>query len=686
MLTWQVSPRNKLQLHGLWQTEATRRPGVSSFVRTEATPRIDRDERILSVNWTAPYSPKILVETVLSRRDTGLERLPIGAPTPNGCLAPEDAFLGSAECVDLVVGAQSGTAHRMFTEDRRRYGLESKATLYGGRKWGMTHQLKLGVDFGRERHERELFRAPNLVRVLQDGAEIVSARTSATPTSISDADASNWGLFVEDQVKPVESLVFHVGLRVDSERVEGDGFAPFDPAAELRQFIANADGLTGDERLAFAGGAFTGPADLQGFLDGVADRVGENRCCADPIIGPERITSPRAPVRLRLDDLGLSPFFSVKWSPWSNGRTAFSFAVRRYFDELSPVYALVETEPATADVIVANAAGTAQPFVRPSVQLIDRALRTPYQDEWILKFEREILAETSLSVSWVQRDFERQIQQLDLNHRPGDFGRCVVASDPGQPAVDPIDDPTDPLHGVYPGGGDGVLDDCDADGFPDIYVQNPLWGDVFLIGNFGSGTYEGFMLELDRRQYRSWEMHASYTFSEARGTAEAFDPMLGDERTLLESRAGYQSYDQRHVFKLHAAVITPWHIRLGSSVAWESGLPYSVLEHRVVHDAISPALAGLTHGVSVPRLTYVSSTRNLERNDPFLNVDVRLIREFPVGSGVTIRWRVDVLNALNDRSYRIYPRERAYGRSINGFDDATSRFGRRYQMGLEISF
>ncbi len=51
-----------------------------------------------------------------------------------------------------------------------------------------------------------------------------------------------------------------------------------------------------------------------------------------------------------------------------------------------------------------------------------------------------------------------------------------------------------------------------------------------------------------------------------------------------------------------------------------------------------------------------------------------------------MRLRVDVLNALDDRSYRIYPGERAYGRSINGFDDATSRFGRRYQVGLEVGF
>ena len=67
-------------------------------------------------------------------------------------------------------------------------------------------------------------------------------------------------------------------------------------------------------------------------------------------------------------------------------------------------------------------------------------------------------------------------------------------------------------------------------------------------------------------------------------------------------------------------------------------------------------------------------------------MDLRVTKEIWIGRVVSLRWRIDLLNALDDRSYRIYPGERAYGRSINGFDDATSRFGRRYLVGLEIDF
>ena len=71
-------------------------------------------------------------------------------------------------------------------------------------------------------------------------------------------------------------------------------------------------------------------------------------------------------------------------------------------------------------------------------------------------------------------------------------------------------------------------------------------------------TGGAIVLELVRRQYRSWEMNASYTWSEATGDGEDFFQELGDDPTLRENQFGFQSYDQRHVVKLNAMSITPW--------------------------------------------------------------------------------------------------------------------------------
>ena len=60
------------------------------------------------------------------------------------------------------------------------------------------------------------------------------------------------------------------------------------------------------------------------------------------------------------------------------------------------------------------------------------------------------------------------------------------------------------------------------DGFADAYILNPGWGEMFLIGNFNTSEYDSVVLELRRRQYRNWQMEASYTWSKAIGDSEDF--------------------------------------------------------------------------------------------------------------------------------------------------------------------
>ena len=60
---------------------------------------------------------------------------------------------------------------------------------------------------------------------------------------------------------------------------------------------------------------------------------------------------------------------------------------------------------------------------RFTVLTVDRNLRTPYQDEFTFKFERELWAETSLSATYINRAFQDQIQDLNINLENGDLGR-----------------------------------------------------------------------------------------------------------------------------------------------------------------------------------------------------------------------------------------------------------------------
>ena len=77
--------------------------------------------------------------------------------------------------------------------------------------------------------------------------------------------------------------------------------------------------------------------------------------------------------------------------------------------------------------------------LRPSanVTTVDRNLETPYQDEFTLSFERELAAETSIALTYINRRFKDQFQDIDLNHLPGDYGRCQLQTSAGIPPLRP---------------------------------------------------------------------------------------------------------------------------------------------------------------------------------------------------------------------------------------------------------
>ena len=187
------------------------------------------------------------------------------------------------------------------------------------------------------------------------------------------------------------------------------------------------------------------------------------------------------------------------------------------------------------------------------------------------------------------------------------------------------------------------------------------------------------MLEIVRRSFRNWELQGSYTWSEAIGDAEDFDQVLGNDRSLLREEYGYLAYDQRHVVKLNATTVTPWGVRLGGSVSWESGLPYSKLSFLESRDILPPGMEVFGTVGSRLRQTYTTGKRNDQRNPSYWNVDLRVAKEMRVGRSGVLQLTAEVFNALNDDTIRI-------DEVVEGQIAATRRFGRQYQLGFRLTF
>jgi hypothetical protein len=699
-LTWQVSPRNKLAFQFQSDPLDIDNFGVNSLTPSESARRLMNTGETWSLTWTAPYSPKVLVESRVAWQDLNLGIFPNSQGALNTCISPDEpelGFLATAHCFDSQAATFSGSHFQTWDDHAQRLTVGGDATIYGGRFWGMNHQIRTGVVVENERYFRSLERRPNMSIIEfkssddQSGDNTAERRalipvTLAVPeTDEVRATGVTWGLYAEDQMKPRQNLTLTLGLRVDREELDSDGHETIDFEAQSQEFLRLTGELGIEEAKAWSE-AFTAYEDIDDFVAQLAQRLGKPLQTLQQQLAHAALQSGGWPNKRRKDDLTISntnwsPFLSVSWDPWSNGKTKFAATARRYYDKIFLAIPLIELEPATT-TIVYNA--TAQQgggwkdirlssSINPAVNVssVDRNLKTPHQDEFTFVFERELWAETSVGVTYINRQFRDQFQDIDLNYLPGDLGRCKTATTLSPQTVVPLV-PGEPAY--VEGGGDGIdPDDCagkakfldvstpgeeddfgkfkleEPDGRADLYLQNPGWGSVYLVGNFNEIDYEAFVVQLTRRQYRSWEMQASYTWSQAEGNGEDFQQLLGDDRSLLQDEAGFQSYDQRHVVKLSATTITPWGFRLGSNVSWQSGLPFSIIEERISFNQNQPSYGTLSSANSPQRRQlYPSGQRNDERNKPYWNVDVKFTKEMNLGRGLNMQISAEVFNLLND--------------------------------------
>lgn len=734
--TWQASPRNKLAYQ--WQSDplVVDNFGVSSSTRPESTLTIDTGTRTHSLTWTAPYSPKLLVESTVAWQERVTNLSPTVVGQPNDCVIG-DAFLEQAQCTNLITQETSGS-HFITNDDRsQRLMVRTQATLYGGRMWGANHQFKFGFVSENERFFRTLERRPSVsfsvINPLSVPGEEASpeeiyliAATLAVPrNSRTEATGTNWSAYVEDQIKPLNNLVITVGGRIDREEINTGGKRPFDPAQEGREFLEALSNspLPQDALLRRAFTAYEGLEDFKEELGRVTGRPPTQilTSLSSITLQSEFWRKQRVAENVNISNTNFSPFLSVAWDPGGNGKNKLAVSARRYYDKIFLSIPMIEVNPATTNLVFqaeSSGDGRVEPFrlrstINPvvSVDTVDRDLRTPYGDEFRLVYERSLWTETQVRAEYIRRKYRDQFQNIDLNHLPGDFGRCRRAdvNDPsgiiGSPGAG--QELTDPETGqtyidTDPGIGDGLEDDCVGttrvaagdpelfferpDGVADLYLQNPGWGQYLMVGNFNESDYEGIVLELVRRQYRGWEMQTSYTWSISEGNGEDFQQFLGLDRSILDNEYGFQSSDQRHVVKVLATTITPWGFRLGGTATWQSGLPYSLLEQKLAFDKVPWPYLIQSFRPARNRLEYPTGVRNSGRNDSQWLFDLKLTKELNLARALNLQFSAEVFNVLDDATYEIYNPDLETGYRINGVNNARREFGRRWQLGARIAF
>lgn len=726
-LTWQLSPRNKVSFSLQLDPTTIENFGVSSRVSPASSQRVRRDGPTYTVKWTAPLSPRLLIESTVAYQDLERGFFPMVEGQENRCAvfgAIDGFFLpfNTARCFDSGTGLVSGSHNETWEDSRQRLTVGTNATWFTNRLFGFSHRFKLGIVSENERYFRRLHRTPSITFEVERDAFIEIGRTfvrvSAPPDAANSATGNSWAVYVEDQFKPAQNLSITLGLRFDREEIFSRGMEALSPEAEAERFENTILSVPSIDAGALLVSTFTGFPQILNFQRDLAAAAGAGQ--GQLPLGSIAQQSAfwrqhRRAESIAITNNNFSPRLSVAWDPWSDGKTKVAVTAGRYYDKIVLAIPLIELEPPVAELEFISFKNEEGRFVNQglfggfnptiTVNTVDRDLRTPYQDEFTFSLEREIAPETSLHVTYVRRRYRDQIQDVDRNHVTADKGRCILNGQVGRPTV--VSSPgegftyVDPYTGEIvtdtdPGIGDGIIDDCTGevrsegpipilgtlfevpDGLPDLYILNPGWGQILEIGNNNSTNYKAFVLELVRRMYHGWQLAASYTWSEAIGDAEDFDQILGNERNLLDQERGFLSYDQTHVVKVNAMKVTRWGVRVGGVVRWESGLPFSVLQSRATIWARSPLLPAGDKSRKF-RFRYPSGVRNDQRNPAYWNLDLRLAKEFRLDGRANVQLTVEVFNLLDDKTLRIEDR-------INLTLGGARRFGRQFQLGLRVGF
>ena len=269
----------------------------------------------------------------------------------------------------------------------------------------------------------------------------------------------------------------------------------------------------------------------------------------------------------------LQPRIGAAWDVFNNARTVVHGFWGQVMDDNGLTLAsFLSTQGAVTGRFLANTSGgwTFHSAVGgASGNTADPDLEPTYGEEANIGFTQRIWTNTSLDVSYVQRDthdiFEDYCNTAD--------GHCVVTNTPG---------------------GD----------------PNALRSD-----------YQGIITKIETRPFSWLSGLVSYTWAKSRGSVEYtqnagtdfdFDP------EHFVNTYGYMSDDARHRVKASGFVRAPFGTTLGIDATWRSGLAYN-------HTATLTAGNAIGYGV------VFLEPRGSRRTDSLSQLDMQLMHEFTIG-------------------------------------------------------
>lgn len=289
---------------------------------------------------------------------------------------------------------------------------------------------------------------------------------------------------------------------------------------------------------------------------------------------------------------------------------------------------------------------------------VDPDISMPYMDQLTFGIERELFKDLSVGVNYIYRVTKNFQDRVLVN---GEFEQQTYFDDETGKSYTVYSQTNDPSDNRY-------------------IITNPKKGGPYdIVGFDPKTTYKGLEFMINKKFSNNWTLLASYILSKATGnvdnqsggrgfTAVGNSGMFVDPNNQINA-LGRLTIDPTHMIKIQGSIILPWDINFGFNYSYITGNTYN----RTLR------VSGLGQGSSY---ILADPAGAKYRYKPKSNLDVRLQKDFRLGSKVKVGVLVDAFNLFNT------------GTVTEVITDAGDEFGntvsivypRRFRAGLRIYF
>jgi len=367
------------------------------------------------------------------------------------------------------------------------------------------------------------------------------------------------------------------------------------------------------------------------------------------------------PEPIQTDSNNFSPRLGIVYAP--DDKTAIRASFGLYYDRI-PLRAtsnalqrdgskfiiaqLSPTQPGAPAFPNVLAVQPATLQTRPNITRIDPNIDASYSQQANLQVERELPANTIVSVGYLHLQARHLILSRNVNV-------------PRFPA---------------------------SAGIPNLGRPDPNWGNISRFESSGNSSYDGLVVSVNQRATSWSSLRVSYTFSKTIDDAGNFFFSTPQDNFNVRDDRGLSDNDQRHRLVISGVLEVPDHkkprglqrvlcgFQMGYIFTYASRLPFNVLlgsdRNLDTNNNDRPLAVG----------------RNTGRGFDYASLDLRLSRRFRLTEGVDLQLLAEGFNVLNRSNFGVPNNTFGSGvKPLPTFGQPTQAFDpRQFQFGMRVSF